>query len=701
MKKEFKVEGLQKGRYNPKRYGGMCSRETVLFKEEQKFDFEKGLDTIATTDAPAIVVDWDRWEYVREVLPMRYAELPDDDYAPFLDAHSRVSIEKVLGSAKNWNTTEHELLCKTFVSEEEQKLRNNIKARHVRKVSLGYKTDPDFTVEIPKGASVTIDGVEYRNEYNDGYPFLVRTWFKVSEESAVPIGADAIAQFKSELQVNLNLFDDPGKGIKASDPALQKKLDDALDKIDKQETEINNINIKLKEKDMPEEKEKSAEEIRKDERDRVEGIKAVTEMLVVQKLYKGGTDELDKKVGEAINGDWTVGEFQKHCYDNLKNEDIVLKPVTDLDMSKKEISKLSISRALNAMVEVRGGNPNAWDEFKAGAEKEAINEATKRVGKIDGYKLKGMPLPLDFFKNPDVMRHSNVLKAAYKNHVKDFGEKFGVKASDGLTTTDMTNIIATEVWATEFIDVLRNLGVAGPWGVRMISGAQGNPTVPKKTSTGTFHWTAERGTGTATDFVIGQLTATPKSGWSSMTYGRQANIQSIPALDALVIDDILNNVITGRDLALLHGTGSSNQPTGITAASGIGDVVGASLDWEAIVEFWTDVQTNNVNSNTLRFVMNALVAGLTMTRQVVSGQAQMLWDRIGQISAPPIISQQAAASNLIYGDGAEAWMIDWGLIDLQVNPFLDTTGDVTITAFTLLDILISRVKAFSVSDDIS
>ena len=686
-------------------FTGWFSREARAVPETLKKEGKAvTVEAVITTEQPALVPDWERWEMVREILLMDGVVIPDTKQVPLLNTHSRWSTSSVRGSVRELRVEGDKLLGDVhFWSKAEDEI-SQVEEGHLTDLSAGYKTFEEHTIEIGKGAQAEVNGRIIKNDFEDGLRILVRTKWEIKEGSLVPIGADKAAKFKSELQTNPTLFDEPG--IKAEDPQLQKKLNEALKENNDLKTKNEQLTITINERTntmdpKKENQDLSPEEIRKAERDRAEGIKGVTEMLVVQKLYKGGAAELDKKVGEAINGDWTVGEFQKHCFDNLKNEDIVEKSVMDLDMSSQEISKLSISRALNAMVEVRGGDLNAWDKYKAGAEQEAIAEATKRAASIEGLTLKGMPLPLDFFKNPDVMRYSNVLKAAYQNHIKGLGENFGAKASDGLTTTDMTYIIGTATWAQEFIDVLRNLGVAGPWGVRMISGATQNISVPKKTSTGTFHWVAERGTGTATDFVIGQLTATPKSGWASMEYGRQANLQGNPALDALVIDDILNNVITGRDLALLHGTGASNQPTGITATSGIGDVVGASLDWAAIIEFWTDVKTNNVNSANLRFVMNALIAGLAMGRPVVSGQTQMLWDRMSQISAPPIVSEQANANTLVYGDGSEAWMIDWGLIDILVNPYLDATGDVTITAFTSLDILVARASAFSVADDVS
>lgn len=187
------IQGVKE--INPNNFGGMVSRAVALAKKE--IDFEKGIDTIATTDAPALVIDWERWQVVREILPMRYCEMPNNDKVPLLDSHSRFALEQIKGSAKNFTTTENQLLCKSFVSESEPEVRQKIKEGHIDSVSIGYRTDSKYTVEIPKGAKVIVDGQEYKNEFDDGYPMVVRTWWKTHELSLVAIGADDAAKFRS------------------------------------------------------------------------------------------------------------------------------------------------------------------------------------------------------------------------------------------------------------------------------------------------------------------------------------------------------------------------------------------------------------------------------------------------------------------------------------------------------------------------
>jgi hypothetical protein len=192
-RKEYKVEGVEKN--NPNNFGGMCSRAITL--ERKSIDFEKGIETIATTEAPALVVDWERYQIVREILPMRYREAPTAGKVPLLDSHNRSSVDKIKGSASDFKSVGANLMCRTYISASEPIVRQKISEGHIDSVSIGYMTERDYTVEIPKGASVVVDGIAYRNDYEDGYPMVVRTWWQEHELSLVPIGADEAAKFKS------------------------------------------------------------------------------------------------------------------------------------------------------------------------------------------------------------------------------------------------------------------------------------------------------------------------------------------------------------------------------------------------------------------------------------------------------------------------------------------------------------------------
>ena len=219
MRTAYKVEGIEDN--NPSKLGGMASRSLSL-RAAQK-DISAGIDTVATTEAPAMVIDWSMWCVVREILPMRYMEAPENDKVPLLDSHDREEIANVKGSARDFTVNGSDLMCKTFISSVEPQIIQNIKEGHIDSVSIGYQTDSEYTVQIPKGARVTIDGVQYTNDYTDDIPLVVRTWWKVQELSLVAIGADSAAKFRgkkedskaiekiAELQARINELEQSNK----------------------------------------------------------------------------------------------------------------------------------------------------------------------------------------------------------------------------------------------------------------------------------------------------------------------------------------------------------------------------------------------------------------------------------------------------------------------------------------------------------
>lgn len=224
MKKDIKIEGIED--LNPNKFGGMVSRSVALPSERKEIDFTKGIETVATTEAPALVVDWERWEIVREILPMKYMEMPNNDKVPFLDSHKRETLDRVKGSARNFRVQGKELRATVFISETEKDLQEKIREGHVDSVSIGYRTDSDETVEIPKGKSVSFDGTSYKNDFEDGIPMLVRTWWKTHELSGVAIGADDAAKFKSEAEIDkkyLNKIGDLQKEIAELKKAILPK----------------------------------------------------------------------------------------------------------------------------------------------------------------------------------------------------------------------------------------------------------------------------------------------------------------------------------------------------------------------------------------------------------------------------------------------------------------------------------------------
>ena len=424
-KLKFEVKGLDPGQLNPHGYGGMCSRETVVIQkatDPEKYDFESGIDTIATTEQPAIIADWDRWEYVREVLPMRYAEMPDNDETSLLDTHSRISIDKVLGSARNWSTAVTQLLTKVFVSSTEDKLRKKIQEGHIKNVSLGYETDPDYTVEIPKGAVVTIDGVEYRNDFNDGLAFLVRTWFKLKELSLVPIGADNLAKFKQEKE--------SGKFPKTIINDFNESMITLFrNEIQKSFTSIN------KKGDIIMENELTVEQLAELEVTRRMDINDLAKTF--GKNYKLGEAKLKEAIDKAIGEKWSVEHFKAHLFDNYDSTKSVEQPETHLDLTKKQMKDYSMMDGINSIL------AGQWGKGKSQFVKECSDEIATRLTKL------GVTQHDNSFFVPNEYWGKSLPPS------KEFGMMF--RAMDvGISGSGGINLVGTDYRGDLFIELLRS-----------------------------------------------------------------------------------------------------------------------------------------------------------------------------------------------------------------------------------------------------
>lgn len=139
-------------------------------------------DVIAATDAPCMMPDYERQEYVPQVLLMSGVKLPANKRVPLLNTHDRSSADNVLGSADGFVTEDGELRGKVTFSSTESKLATKFREGHVTDFSVGYLVEKQ--VYVPEGETRNIGGRSFTGPVN-----VVPQW-RVKELSLCPIGAD-------------------------------------------------------------------------------------------------------------------------------------------------------------------------------------------------------------------------------------------------------------------------------------------------------------------------------------------------------------------------------------------------------------------------------------------------------------------------------------------------------------------------------
>lgn len=366
---------------------------------------------------------------------------------------------------------------------------------------------------------------------------------------------------------------------------------------------------------------------------------------------------------------------------------------TNPDLSEREKARYSMIRAVNAAI---SGN---WKE--AGFELECSNEIGKRLGR--GAQERG------FFMPTNLQFAAHQQRAAY---------------AAGATGTGGA-LVATNLLAGAFIEVLRNKARVLQLGATVLSGLIGNVDIPRQTGASSTFWTAE-GTDTSEgEATFDKVSLTMKTIGTYSQISRNMLLQSTPDIEMIARADLIAQIALGIDLAALSGTGSGGQPLGIGNTSGIGSVIGgtngAQLTIDHLIDLETRVTSANAPEDTLAYLTNAKAIGWLKKAKSTTGQ--YLWTTApggGRSATPGEINGYAVArsnqarsvltkgtssgvcSEVFFGAWSELLIGEWGVLEVVPNPYaaeVYKNGGVLLRALQSLDIGVRHAASFSTMSD--
>lgn len=363
------------------------------------------------------------------------------------------------------------------------------------------------------------------------------------------------------------------------------------------------------------------------------------------------------------------------------------KPVAEgeasLDLSEKEAKEYSLVRAINAALK--------GDWSKAGFEAECSRAiATQR-----GRDTAGFFMPMN-------------IRSAYNT---------GALGTGGA-------VVATNLLAGSFIEVLRNKTRVAQLGARFLTGLVGNVDIPRQITQTATYWVSEGSDVTEAEATFDKLSLSPKTLGARSQYTRQMLLQSTPDIEMLVRNDLAAVLALAIDKAAVSGTGSSGQPTGILATSGIGSVVGgtngAAITIDHLIDMESAVKVANAPEDALAYLVNAKTVGAL--KKLKSTTGQYLWtDNVtGRRDGTPgsvngynvAVSNQMSStgtkgtasgvcSTLVFGDWSELIIGEWGTLEILPNPYGSgfNSGSVDIRALQTIDIGVRHAASFAAMTD--
>jgi HK97 family phage major capsid protein/HK97 family phage prohead protease len=369
----------------------------------------------------------------------------------------------------------------------------------------------------------------------------------------------------------------------------------------------------------------------------------------------------------AIRSGKSIEQFRGELLDVIGSD----KPLEteNIGLTKKEVRHFSVVRAIAALA-----NPTDRRMREAAAfEFEVSEAAANRYGRA----AQGVMIPTDIL---------------------------GVWGKRDLNTSDDNEIVATNLLANEFIDVLRNSSSVMQAGARMLPGLVGNVAIPKKTAASSGGWiSSEGGAASESEPTFGTVSMSPKNVGAFTDMTRQLILQSTPAVEALVRDDLTQALALAIDKGALEGSGSSGQPTGILNTSGVNKptaFAAAVPTFAEMVAMETAVAEDNALFGNLAYITDAATYGGLKTKAKDAGSGMFVLEG-GQANGYDVIrTQQATAGNVYFGNFADCLIGMWGGLDLLVDPYTaSSSGTVRVRALQTIDVALRNAVSFAYNND--
>ena len=336
----------------------------------------------------------------------------------------------------------------------------------------------------------------------------------------------------------------------------------------------------------------------------------------------------------------------------------------DIGMSASEVRSFSFQRAINALA-----NPNNREAWEAAAfERECSEAAQQRNGKPS----QGIMVP------SDVLRGQRDLLVG--------------------TATAGGNLVSTDLRTGDFIDLLRNRLALANVGATVLNGLQGNVSIPRQTSAASAFWVGENAAPTESQQAFDQISMTPKTIGAFVDYSRKLLLQGSIDVESMIRNDLARVLSLEIDRAGIYGTGSTNQPLGLTNTTGLGSqTITGTGTFAQYVEMETKVSVANADVASMYYIINATSRGALKTTEKSAGGTvgnfALMDDTLN--GYPVVVTNQLGTNDCLFGDFSQMILGLWSGLDLKVDDITGATaGTVRVIALQDLDFAVKQPGAF-------
>ena len=192
------------------------------------------------------------------------------------------------------------------------------------------------------------------------------------------------------------------------------------------------------------------------------------------------------------------------------------------------------------------------------------------------------------------------------------------------------------------------------------------------------------------------MNLSPKTVGAFVDYSRRLLLQSSIDVEGMIRNDLARVIALEIDRAAIYGTGTSNQPQGLTNVAGIGaETLTGFGTFQEYIAMETDVAAGNADAGSLRYIINASARGALKGTEKASNTAQFVFENNEINGYPVIVSNQLLNNDALFGDFSMFIMGMWSGLDLTVDPYAGATaGTVRVIALQDVDFAVKQPAGF-------
>ena len=357
----------------------------------------------------------------------------------------------------------------------------------------------------------------------------------------------------------------------------------------------------------------------------------------------------------AIRAGKSLADFRNELLDAISD-----KPISNPCYQQSAERTFSLSRLIHA--EVTG------DYSEAGFERELSQEARRNYPG----KARGLVIPAEALLTRTTM----------------------------LTSGDAGGAVNTLHLGSEYVDVLRPVSSVIAAGARMLTGLNGNVSIPKANSDLAANWVAENAAIPESDIDVDSITMVPRLLAGRASFTRHLLATSSPSIDELVRNALVAQIGVALDKAALEGSGTAPVPRGIANTVGVNTLAttggGTMTHAESLAALAAIASDNLATSNSVWIANPANAATLGSTVKD-SGSGRIVYEDGAILGRRVIETTQATAGKAYVGNFEECMIGMWGGLDITVDPYTNgSTGTVNVYAYQLADVAVRHPGAFTV-----